>query len=184
MGFDSQPRLDGKLVALEPLRPEHFEPLYSVASDPKIWVQHPVSNRYEKEVFGTFFEESLKSRGALVIRDAETGAIIGSTRFNGFDKDRNEVEIGWTFLDRSYWGGAYNRELKALMLQHAFRFVDRVVFLVDPANKRSCRALEKIGARPAGSRCNGVGALNKLYEIRKEGFQACLPQGSAAVKHD
>ena len=59
---------------------------------------------------------------------------------------------GWTFLARSHWGGEYNREMKRLMLDHAFRFVGRVVFLIDSANHRSQRATEKIGAVRAGTR--------------------------------
>jgi len=170
--FDFQPYLNGKRVVIEPLRSSHYEPLYSVAADPGIWAQHPMSNRYKEDNFRRFFGESLQSGGALVIRDARTEAIIGSTRFHGFAWERSEVEIGWTFLGRSYWGGAYNRETKFLMLKHAFQFVDRVVFLIDPGNERSRRAVEKIGAMPAGSRRNGAGVLHDLYEIRAEDFKA------------
>jgi RimJ/RimL family protein N-acetyltransferase/phosphoglycolate phosphatase-like HAD superfamily hydrolase len=170
VGFDPQPRLRGELVTLEPLRSEHFQPLYAVAADPEIWAQHPVSNRHEESTFRSFFRESLESGGALAIRDARTTEIVGSTRFHGLDSERREVEIGWTFLGRAYWGGAHNREAKRLMLVHAFRFVQRVVFLVDPANRRSRRAVEKIGGVRAGSRRNGAGVLNDLYEIRAEWF--------------
>lgn len=158
-------------MVLEPLRSEHFESLYSVAADPNIWVQHPTPSRYEFDQFRTFFEESLQSRGALVIRDRKTWSVIGSTRFHGLDEEKSEVEIGWTFLTTSYWGGAYNREVKSLMLEYAFQFVERVVFLVGPGNKRSSRALEKIGATRAGRRRNGAGVLNDLYEIRKDQFR-------------
>jgi RimJ/RimL family protein N-acetyltransferase len=81
----------------------------------------------------------------LISRD-DKDVIIGSSRFHGFDPDRREVEIGWTFLARSHWGGKANRELKSLMLDHACLFVDRVVFLVGPQNVKSQRALDKIGA--------------------------------------
>src|SRR5205807_7448323 len=57
-----------------------------------------------------------------------------------------EVEVGWTFLEREFWDGTYNRELKQLMLEHAFRFVDRVLFVVGEQNLRSQKALAKIGA--------------------------------------
>ncbi len=55
------------------------------------------------------------------------------------------MEIGWTFLARDYWGGSYNFEIKQLMLDHAFLFVDTVVFWVGEDNMRSRRATEKIG---------------------------------------
>lgn len=167
MAFESQPLLQGTQVILEPLRTEHFEDLYAVARDPEIWAQHPAPNRYVRENFQAFFEESLASGGALVIREAQSGAMIGATRFHGFDPENSEVEIGWTFLSRNYWGGIYNREAKSLMLEHAFRFVDRVVLLVDPTNLRSKRAVEKIGAVHVGERENGAGAVNLLYELPK-----------------
>ncbi len=80
----------------------------------------------------TLFQESLASGGALVALDRRDGRIIGSSRYFGYSEEEGEVEIGWTFLARSYWGGRYNGEMKRLMLEHAFRFVPRVVFLRRP----------------------------------------------------
>jgi hypothetical protein len=88
----------------------------------------------------------------LVAVDHADGSIVGSSRFHAYDEATSELEIGWTFLARSHWDGVYNREMKRLMLRHAFRFVDNVVFLVDPQNVRSQRAVEKIGAVRFGSR--------------------------------
>ena len=128
MPFDLQPTLQSELLQLRPLRVEDFDKLYAVASDPLIWEQHPNSDRYKPEVFQAFFLEALESRGALVALDAKTGKIIGSSRFYGYDLKNSEIEIGWTFLARSHWGGVFNREMKRLMLQHAFRFVENVIF--------------------------------------------------------
>src|SRR5215469_4865781 len=154
MSFDLQPTLKGTLLELRPLRAIDFHPLYAVASDPFIWEQHPVKDRWKEDVFRTFFQESLDSGGALMAVDCQLGEAIGSSRFHGYDEHKSEVEIGWTFLARSYWGGTYNREMKELMLRHAFVFVDRVVFLVGHENFRSQRAVEKIGGTPAGLRCD------------------------------
>ena len=145
MSFDSQPTLSGTLVNLRPLRPEDYRQLYAVAADPLIWEQHPVKNRHEEAVFREFFSESLASGGALLVTDAETQRAIGSSRYFGYRKETREVEIGWTFLARSHWGGRYNGELKQLMLRHAFRFVDSVVLFISPENIRSQRAVGKIG---------------------------------------
>ena len=41
--------------------------------------------------------------------------------------------------------GQANRALKTLMLEHAFRCVDRVIFHVGAANLRSRKAMEKLG---------------------------------------
>jgi RimJ/RimL family protein N-acetyltransferase len=165
MCFDLQPILQGKLLELRPLRAEHFHDLYAVASDPLIWEQHPVTDRYKEGVFKDFFRESLQSGGALMVIDSRDGKAIGSSRFHGYDEGRSEIEIGWTFLARSHWGGIYNREMKQLMLRHAFRFVNSVVFLVSPENLRSQRAMEKIGGVRAGSRCDGGGRDSFVYQI-------------------
>src|SRR5215471_5292569 len=124
-----QPTLTGSLLELRPLHAGDFRGLYLVASDPLIWEQHPVNDRWKEDVFKKFFQESLDSGGALIAIDSRNGHMIGSSRFHGYDKEKSEVEIGWTFLARSHWGGIYNREMKELMLRHAFAFVDRVYFL-------------------------------------------------------
>ncbi|MBT8099655.1 MAG: GNAT family N-acetyltransferase, partial [Gammaproteobacteria bacterium] len=79
----------------------------------------------------------------------------------------SEIEIGWTFLARKYWGGNYNAEIKALMLQHAFRFVDTVVFWIGEENIRSRRAVEKIGAVLRDGVFDKDGMPHVVYEIHK-----------------
>ena len=166
--FDRQPTLVGELVELRPLRPEDFDGLYAVASDPLVWEQHPDKQRHEESVFRELFAGALESGGALVVIDRGTGRIIGSSRFMRYESERSEVEIGWTFLARSHWGGAYNGEMKRLMLEHAFQFVDRVVFVVGPDNIRSQRALEKIGAERMGTRIDERGHEGYLFGITAE----------------
>jgi phosphinothricin acetyltransferase len=171
MCFDLQPVLKGERLELRPLRAEDFHALFAVAADPRIWEQHPARDRYKLDVFDTFFREALKSGGALIALDSKDGEVIGSSRYHGYDKQKSEVEIGWTFLARSHWGGIYNGEMKRLMLRHAFRFVNNVIFLVGPQNLRSQRAVEKIGAVRAGSRLNGGGRESFLYQITAETFK-------------
>jgi len=148
--FELQPRLIGKLLELRPLAREDFDALYAAASDPLIWEQHPESDRYQREVFQTFFDSAMESGGAFAVLERKTGKLIGSSRYARFDVDQKQVEIGWTFLQRAFWGGEYNGELKTLMLDHAFRFVERVVFTVGENNLRSQRAVEKIGGSVVG----------------------------------
>src|SRR5437016_2668159 len=112
MSFALQPNLRGELIALRPLAPEDWAQLFAVASDPLIWEQHPARDRYKEDVFRVFFQEALECGGAFVIVDKETGEIIGSSRYHDYDEDKSEIEIGWTFLARKYWGGPYNAELK------------------------------------------------------------------------
>ena len=171
MTFDLQPHLKGELIELRPLKPNDWDELFAVASDPLIWEQHPEPDRYKEDVFRVFFKEAMESGGAFVIVDRETQHIIGSTRFYGYDPEKSEIEIGWTFLARQYWGGRYNSEMKRLLLNHAFRFVESVVFFVGEHNVRSQKAMEKIGAIKVGTATRTYGnhpaATNVKYLIRK-----------------
>jgi N-acetyltransferase len=168
MSFDLQPILKGTLLGLRPLREEDWDDLFAVASDPLIWAQHPVPDRYKEEVFRRFFREAMESGGGMIVIDAKDGRVIGSSRFHAYDREKSEIEIGWTFLARSYWGGTYNRELKRLMLQHAFQFVRRVNFLVGPQNFRSQKAMEKIGGRRTGLRMDDTGRERVVFAIDAE----------------
>ena len=175
VNFELQPHLIGDLLELRPLTPDDWESLFAVASDPAIWAQHPARDRYKEEVFKEFFREALESGGAFVVIDRKTREIIGSSRYFGFDAAKREVEIGWTFLARTYWGGKYNRELKRLMLDHAFRFVESVVFLVGPTNVRSQKAMEKIGGlmiEPREKTISGKSVKQVVYQIKKPATNA------------
>ena len=165
MEFELQPTLAGELVALRPLRATDFDALYAVASDPLIWEQHPAHDRWREDVFCAFFREAMASGGALAIVDRADGRLIGSSRFHGWDAQAREVEIGWTFLARSHWGGRYNGETKALMLAHAFRFAEAAIFVIGPDNLRSRRAVERIGGVLAGRRRDDTGRDSVVYRI-------------------
>jgi RimJ/RimL family protein N-acetyltransferase len=164
--FNLQPVLKSELLILKPLKSEDFDELYAVASDPLIWEQHPASDRYKREVFKEYFNGAMECKGAFAILDAKTGKIIGSSRYQGANVERSDVIIGFTFLARDYWGGPYNRNLKTLMLEHAFKFVDSVLFHVGENNYRSQMAMEKIGGVK-------IGTINKasfVYQIQKTDF--------------
>lgn len=167
MPFNRQPSLHGQLVRLRPLQLDDFEALFAAATDPLIWEQHPVSDRYTEAGFTRFFDDATASGGALVASDAETDQVIGSSRYHGYNKDEREIEIGWSFLARSHWGGRYNGDMKRLMLDHAFQYVDRVVFLIGPTNLRSQKAAEKIGAVREGERIDGNGMQSVAYVIHR-----------------
>ena len=167
MTFELQPILKSEILEVRPLRADDWEELYAVASDPLLWEQHPNSDRYKPDVFRKFFDEALESGGAFVVLDRKTGRVIGSSRFHCYDLVRSEIEIGWTFLARSHWGGIYNGELKRLMLLHAFKFVDNVLFFIGSTNVRSQRALEKIGGVRAGTKIDPNGRENFIYRITR-----------------
>ena len=172
MDFDLQPTLKGELLTLRPLGAKDFEPLFQVASDPLVWEQHPRWDRYKEEVFRPFFQAGLNSGGALVAVEGNTQSIIGSSRFLSYSPSAQEVEIGFTFLGRDYWGGTYNGEMKRLMLRHAFQTVGSVVFLIGQDNVRSKRSVEKIGAKFDGERKDATGLDAHIYRIRKGDFKS------------
>jgi N-acetyltransferase len=171
MPFDLQPRLTGELLELRPLCAEDFDALFAVAADPLIWEQHPCTDRYEEPVFREFFREAMESGGAFVVIDRKDNRVIGSSRYFGYDEAKSEIEIGWTFLARSHWGGVYNREMKDLMLRHAFQFVDSVIFIVGVRNFRSQRAVEKIGG-VRESRIDRFGRESFIFRLAKTAYES------------
>jgi len=186
---DLQPTLVGDKLMLRPLTESDWEAMYVVASDPLLWEVHPAWDRFKKPVFREYFAGAIASRGALAVIDRATGIIIGGSRYANFVPERNESEIGWSFLARAYWGGAYNREMKTLMLTHALRFFDSIRFNIGATNIRSRRAVEKIGARLDGEyvpeAINGVPpVLHVIYRLsRDEAEAANMLLGESSGKH-
>jgi RimJ/RimL family protein N-acetyltransferase len=184
-GPDLQPTLEGLVVTLRPMRADDWQEMYAVASDPLIWEVHPERHRYREEIFRPFFESGIAGKAALTILDRASDRIIGSSRYFGFDPGLSEIEVGWTFLARDFWGGSCNGEVKRLMLDHAFGFVETVVFWVGEGNVRSMRAMEKIG----GVMRDGMlmrdyswgSCPHVIYEIRKQDWRSSstsdLPAG-------
>ncbi|MGH3049720.1 MAG: GNAT family N-acetyltransferase [Gaiellaceae bacterium] len=160
--MNRQPSLVGELVEARPLVVGDFAELHAAAADPLLWEQHPDKDRWREDVFRTYFDDHLASGGALAIVERASGALIGATRYDNVDPERSEIEIGWTFLARPYWGGAYNADLKRIMLEHAFKSVCTVLFLVGENNLRSRRAVEKLGAVENGRRRDLV-----LYKLSR-----------------
>jgi RimJ/RimL family protein N-acetyltransferase len=168
-----QPALKGDLLEIRPLRREDFEALFAVASDPLLWEQHPEPLRYQPEIFKKFFEKVLASESGFVVVDRRTGRAIGSTRYYDYSAEKSEIAIGYTFLARAYWGGIFNREMKRLLIDHAFTSVASVIFHAGRENLRSRKALEKIGAKEEGyierqfQRPDGTWRGSCVYRIRR-----------------
>jgi RimJ/RimL family protein N-acetyltransferase len=179
--MDRQPVLDGERLLLRPLRENDWGALYAVASDSELWAAHPAHDRWQEPVFRAFFDDALATGSALAIVDTANGAVIGSSRFHDHHPaDANglggSVEIGWSFLSRAYWGRGYNAEFKRLMLEHAFKSVERVLFRVGAENVISRKAMANIGGRLTGetfvAERAGRPTLHVIYEITRESFAA------------
>lgn len=142
--------LEDETLKLMPLEEKDFEDLFQVASDPRIWEQHPTSDRYKREVFKLYFDGAIKSKSAFLIIEKSTNAIMGSTRYYDYRTENSSIAIGYTFLARAYWGGKFNAALKKLLIDHAFLFVDKIYFHIGATNIRSQMAILKIGATKVG----------------------------------
>ena len=171
--FDYQPRLAGPSLHLRPLGPADWAGLFAIGGDPGVWALHPQPDRYTEANFRAYFEDAIASGGALLAARLDDGAVMGCSRFSALYADAGEIEIGWTFLGRAFWGGAANAEMKRLMLTHAFRFVPRVIFRIGAQNLRSRRATEKLGAQLTDKRQEVAGArpfTNVYYALTQEAF--------------
>ena len=173
MEFELQPELKNELVRIQPLKQTDFEVLYKIASDPLLWEQHPNKDRYKRDVFEIFFKGAIESGGAFLVFNNVTNLPIGSSRYYGFDEEAKTIAIGYTFIARNYWGKAYNKALKELMINHALMFVDTVIFHVGANNIRSQKAMGNIGAKKIGEiemeYYGEPNRLNFIYQISKEG---------------
>ena len=172
MEINIRPILKKDDIELLPLQTEDFEGLYRVASDPKIWEQHPNKDRWKKEVFQVFFEGALKSNGAFkIIKGRE---IIGSTRFYDYNPQDDSILIGYTFYGREYWGKGINHSVKSMMLDYIFQFVSKVHFHIGAENIRSQIAIGRLGAIKTGEEWVAYfgepSKLNYVYEITKSAW--------------
>jgi len=168
--FNSQPTLEGHTLKLRPLQVEDFDELYASSSNPKTWAGHPNSDRYQLPVFEKLFKASIESESTLVVISRDENKVIGSSRYYQVTPHPNDLCVGFTFLDCEYWGGKTNRELKGLMLGHAFTAVDTVWLHIAASNIRSRKAAEKIGAVYTGDEELTIGGSTKsncCYQIEK-----------------
>jgi len=173
-----QPTLHGPTLTLRPATPDDFDGLQEIGSDPLVWAQHPAPDRWQEAAFRRFVDDGLASGGMLVAIDRAGGRIVGTSRFSTEFALTDEVEIGWTFVARDLWGTSTNREMKHLMLGHAFAHRPTVIFRIGAENHRSRRAVEKIGARlidrPHLSVVDGREVPYVTYAIARADFDGLL----------
>jgi RimJ/RimL family protein N-acetyltransferase len=174
--FSLQPVLETTSLQLLPLQPADFADLYAVAADPKIWEQHPTPHRWQQAVFTTFFEGAIQSGGALKVVHKATGATLGSTRLYDYNEQDNSILIGYTFYGTPSWGTGVNLEVKALLLNYLFQFVDKVRFHIGARNVRSQIAIQRLGATKVAEQevayYGEPSQLNFVFEIDKSTWTA------------
>lgn len=149
-------RLEGDLVVLEPLDPSHAEGLWEAAQAAEIWAW--LTNiGADRALFDEWMRQGIEANaegreGVFATRRRADGALIGSSRYLNVRPFDRVVEIGWTWLHPSAWGGGVNVEAKLLMLGHAFERLDcvRVELKTDARNERSRGAMAALPARFEG----------------------------------
>lgn len=192
--------LEGQKVTLHPLTPEHFNILTQLANDTRIW-EYYGRNGADDTVIRHFLQEAmdLKQKGQhypFVILNKDTGEIIGTTRYGDINEAHKTLEIGWTWYIPAVWGKGYNEECKLLMLSYAFETLgaNRVQLKTAHFNKRSQRAIERIGATYEGTlrnhMINGDGSprhtamfsiIKEEWEDRKQKLQQMINDKYAAL---
>jgi RimJ/RimL family protein N-acetyltransferase len=150
-------RLEGRLVALEPVEPRHEEPLWDAAQDPEIWRLTSADVGGSRAAFDRWLVQLRTAFAAgeevpFATLERESGRVVGSTRFLTLRPEHRGVEIGHTWLRSELWQSGVNVEAKLLMLEHAFERCGcmRVEFKTDARNDRSRRAMEALPARFEG----------------------------------
>ncbi len=176
-GMDRQPVLQGPRLTLRPLRRADRAALYELARAPEVWAGHPSHDRWLEPVFDRFFEDGLERGGALAVCASGDGTLIGSSQFGIAEAEApGEIELGWSFLGRAYWGLGHNPEIKGLMLAHALRHYERAIFQVGSENVISRKAMTKIGgvltARTRSFERAGKIVEHVIFEITRESFEA------------
>lgn len=148
--------LTGSRVVLEPFSMEHAPALLEIGRDHKEEFRHtstPVTKEEAEKYFGSL--ERLTKEGShygFTIRLAETGEIIGMSRFSNIDFPNRSSYLGYTWFRPDQFGTASNVESKYLMLRFMFeelRF-HRISIRTDVDNERSRRAILGLGARFEG----------------------------------
>jgi N-acetyltransferase len=172
MNLNIQPiHLKNEVVQLVPLQESDFDRLYEVASDPLVWEQHPNPNRYQQEIFKTYFEGAMLSKGAFIVLNSKTNEVVGCSRFYDLDATTNAIKIGYTFIGRKFWGQNFNKNMKSLMINHALDKLENVIFDIGATNIRSQMAIIKIGATKIGEQqveyYGEKSKLNFIYKISK-----------------
>jgi RimJ/RimL family protein N-acetyltransferase len=151
------PVLHGSLVRLERLSMSHASDLARATEEDRSsygFTLVPRAAEVKAYLTAQLARDGLTPFAQVRRRD---GTAVGCTAF--WDPrtwpgrpDPRAVEVGWTWLAASAQGTGINVEAKLLLFTYAFETlgVVRVDLKTDARNERSCRAIERLGARFEG----------------------------------
>jgi N-acetyltransferase len=176
--------LQGDVVRLEPLCPEHAQGLYNRGRVKADWTYMPRGCFFDLADTRQWVEEALSAPSQLpfAIVDTAKDRVVGSTRFLNIRPEHRSLEIGWTWLGQEWQRTAANTEAKLLLLSHAFEELGcvRVEFKADARNERSLQALLRIGATREGVLRNHMTVQNNY--VRDSVYFSIIDSEWAQVK--
>lgn len=186
-------KLQGQYVYLRLLQQEDVSVLRTLARDGRLWeytktllINDSFDEQFDKYIASAFNPDFGGLQISFVMRDAQTDAIMGMTRYYKMDTAHKRVSIGYTWYTPEYWGKVHNKECKWLLLQYAFETLgmQRVEFEVAHQNLRSQKAVAKIGGvkegvlRKHGLMADGTVRDTVVFSIIDEEW----PQKKAALQ--
>jgi len=148
--------LEGKYIILRPPLFDDIEGLSNAARDGEVWnsrfSQFPHPNEMQKYIQGML---DLSSKGLILpftTIDKNSNTIVGTTRYLNIDYENLRLEIGHTWIAKSWRNTYVNTEAKFLMLHYAFEKLECIAVEIrtDILNTVSRKAIQRLGAKQDG----------------------------------
>ena len=148
--------LEGKYIILRPSSLDDIEGLSNAARDGEVWNSHfsqfPHPNEMQKYIQGML---DLSSKGLIlpfITIDKTSNTIVGTTRYLNIDYENHRLEIGHTWIAKSWRKTYVNTEAKFLMLQYAFEKLACIAVEIrtDVLNIVSRQSIQRLGAKQDG----------------------------------
>jgi RimJ/RimL family protein N-acetyltransferase len=152
--------LEGRHVRLEPMTSARADALAAAlgvaAADGSLW-ESKVTVIPRPEEARAYVDLALSEleRGVslpFVTIDRASRRIVGSTRYMNIEAPHRRLEIGTTWIAKSFQRTAINTEAKYLMLRHAFETLHCIAvdLRTHEKNVQSRAAIERLGAKLDG----------------------------------
>lgn len=148
--------LENGKALLIPFESERNIELKKIIFDDDIWKYMGMYVRNDQD-FENYISSTLKQKAdgicyPFLIIDKATDKVAGSTRYGYLNHASQKCEIGWTWYGKEFQGTGLNQACKFELLNFGFEQIQfrRIQFSADLENKRSQKAIEKLGAVKEG----------------------------------
>ncbi|MGZ5550446.1 MAG: GNAT family N-acetyltransferase [Nitrososphaeraceae archaeon] len=148
--------LEGKQTILCPPSLKDVKGLSLAAQDGEIWntrfAYFPHPNEMSKYLKELLNGSSLGKFLPFITVHKLSNTIVGTTRYLNIDYENHRLEIGHTWIAKSWRGTSINTEAKYLMLEYAFEKLGCIAVEIrtDVLNIVSLKAIQKLGAKQDG----------------------------------